>query len=259
MSGWIVRIDSSRPGNWQIGKDHDVWGTKQHYRIRRGDDLFFWMTRGGGLVAYAVAADDARPVVSADDVPWPDHAEQSYKWLIPLTGVTEVDPPLTTDWQRMLSWAGLASVGQSTVIAVKDPQATERLGGACRRSLPRTSRVYGGRCCITGCDARPALEAAHISPYRGAHTNPLSNGLLLRADIHTLFDMYYLTVDASTVKVRLTNEWQRSQYGSFHGRMLRPPSSPDAFPDRTALAAHNGEFAVRHGSASGARGGRSTG
>ncbi len=119
--------------------------------------------------------------------------------------------------------------------------------------------VYGGRCCITDCDARPALEAAHISPYRGAHTNPLSNGLLLRADIHTLFDMYYLTVDASTVKVRLTNEWQRSQYGSFHGRMLRPPSSPDAFPDRTALAAHNGEFAVRHGSASGARGGRSTG
>jgi putative restriction endonuclease len=49
--------------------------------------------------------------------------------------------------------------------------------------------AYGGRCSITGCDAVEALEAAHISPYKGDHTNDVTNGLLLRADLHTLFDL----------------------------------------------------------------------
>src|SRR5205823_2979542 len=49
--------------------------------------------------------------------------------------------------------------------------------------------AYGGRCAMTGCDILEVLEAAHIVPYRGPSTNAVSNGLLLRADIHTLFDL----------------------------------------------------------------------
>lgn len=49
--------------------------------------------------------------------------------------------------------------------------------------------AYEGRCAITGCDAIEALEAAHIVPYLGTETNHVQNGLLLRADIHTLFDL----------------------------------------------------------------------
>ena len=48
--------------------------------------------------------------------------------------------------------------------------------------------VYGGRCAITGCEVPDVLEAAHIFPYRGEDTNKVVNGLLLRADVHTLFD-----------------------------------------------------------------------
>ncbi len=43
--------------------------------------------------------------------------------------------------------------------------------------------AYDGRCCMTACDVEPVLEAAHISPYRGEHTNRVWNGLLLRADL----------------------------------------------------------------------------
>lgn len=49
--------------------------------------------------------------------------------------------------------------------------------------------AYKSRCAVTGCNIVEILEAAHIIPYRGEHTNRCNNGLLLRADIHTLFDL----------------------------------------------------------------------
>lgn len=49
--------------------------------------------------------------------------------------------------------------------------------------------AYSSVCAVTGTTASDVLEAAHIYPYRGAHTNRVDNGLLLRADIHTLFDL----------------------------------------------------------------------
>ncbi len=55
--------------------------------------------------------------------------------------------------------------------------------------------AYQGRCAITGCDAVFALEGAHLRPYRGPDTNVVTNGLLLRADIHTLLDLQLLAPD----------------------------------------------------------------
>jgi predicted restriction endonuclease len=52
-----------------------------------------------------------------------------------------------------------------------------------RRSL---LRAYTGQCAVTACDAQETLEAAHILPYRGQRTNHVTNGLLLRADLHSL-------------------------------------------------------------------------
>lgn len=55
-------------------------------------------------------------------------------------------------------------------------------------------RAYRRSCAVTGTTTDAVLEAAHILPYRGAHTNTLSNGILLRADVHTLFDRLLLTI-----------------------------------------------------------------
>ena len=58
--------------------------------------------------------------------------------------------------------------------------------------------AYAGRCAITGCSVLDILEAAHITPYLGPDTNHVTNGLLLRADLHTLFDTCLLyTSDAA--------------------------------------------------------------
>jgi putative restriction endonuclease len=55
--------------------------------------------------------------------------------------------------------------------------------------------VYSGRCAITDCEIDDVLEAAHISPYSGRSSDQVCNGLLLRADVHTLFDCGLLAFD----------------------------------------------------------------
>jgi hypothetical protein len=104
-------------------------------------------------------------------------------------------------------------------------------------------KAYGGKCAVTGCDFEGALEAAHITPYRGAHTNRVTNGLLLRADIHTLFDLGYITVDARTMKVRLAAALKGTTYWSFEGKALTLPKRVDLHPSPTALTDHRRETA----------------
>ncbi len=55
--------------------------------------------------------------------------------------------------------------------------------------------AYRSQCALTGCRVEAVLQAAHIMPFRGDHTNHINNGLLLRADIHTLFDLGIIKID----------------------------------------------------------------
>ena len=97
--------------------------------------------------------------------------------------------------------------------------------------------AYGGRCAITGCDVTEVLEAAHIHPYLGPETNHVTNGILMRADIHTLFDLHLIAVEPSTLTVRIAPGLRGGDYESLHGVSLRVPSS-DAFrPSAPALLA----------------------
>ncbi|PSO48774.1 MAG: hypothetical protein BRC33_08750 [Cyanobacteria bacterium SW_9_44_58] len=47
---------------------------------------------------------------------------------------------------------------------------------------------------MTGERTLPALDAAHIKPYAQSGSHTISNGLLLRADLHRLFDRFYITI-----------------------------------------------------------------
>ena len=50
------------------------------------------------------------------------------------------------------------------------------------------------QCAVTKEHSIPALEAAHIKPYSLGGFHEVNNGLLLRADIHKLFDKGYVTI-----------------------------------------------------------------
>lgn len=98
--------------------------------------------------------------------------------------------------------------------------------------------AYGNRCAITGCDATQALEAAHISPYLGDAANHIQNGLLLRADIHTLFDLGDIAIDPTTMIVCVSPELLNTDYGVYHGHRLSVPEVTTNHPSRDALRIH---------------------
>lgn len=95
--------------------------------------------------------------------------------------------------------------------------------------------AYGGRCAITGCPVAPLLEAAHITPYLGPDTNTITNGLLLRADLHTLWDLGLLAVDPDTHRVWVSPDIDDATYRSLAGAPLRLPSHPAQRPSIAAL------------------------
>jgi hypothetical protein len=98
--------------------------------------------------------------------------------------------------------------------------------------------AYEGKCAISGCDAEQALEAAHIRPYRGADTHRVEKGLLLRADLHVLFDVGLLAVEPDSLKILLAPALVSSSYSELMGSKLRVPRHEALRPNPEALRAH---------------------
>lgn len=96
---------------------------------------------------------------------------------------------------------------------------------------------YGPVCMMTGCTVVDVLEAAHISPFRGASDNHLDNGLLLRADLHTLFDVGLLSVHPTELTIHVAIGLEDSDYGQLNGMRLRL-GNRDWRPSETALHVH---------------------
>jgi putative restriction endonuclease len=102
--------------------------------------------------------------------------------------------------------------------------------------------AYRQRCAMTRCQTLWVLEAAHITPYRGIKTNAVTNGLLLRADIHTLFDLGLISIEPSEGKIHVSSRLKGSQYSGLHGRVPMLPLHPAARPSLAALRAHYSQF-----------------
>ena len=143
-------------------------------------------------------------------------------------------------------------VGDAASIATESGQfdphdiedARERVATsiARRRGQPEFRRkllvAYQGRCAITGYDAEQALEAAHIHPYRGEHTNHVRNGILLRADVHTLFDLGLIGIEPDTGEVIIRPELNDTQYAQLAGRKAPMPQDVDDRPSSESLRMH---------------------
>lgn len=96
-------------------------------------------------------------------------------------------------------------------------------------------RAYESKCAITECAVPDVLEASHIYPYQGPETNHVTNGLLLRADIHTLFDCGLITIDPDSLMVVTKEKLRDSNYWAYNSRPLRVPQNPAQRPSATAL------------------------
>ena len=98
---------------------------------------------------------------------------------------------------------------------------------------------YGPKCLITGTAVLETLQAAHIQPVAKDGTHDPSNGLLLRADIHTLFDLHLITVDRD-YKIHVSPKVTEKEYQKLHGEKLRLGASR-LTPSKTLLHRHHGK------------------
>ena len=117
-----------------------------------------------------------------------------------------------------------------------------RLGQGAFRVL--VTDAYLRKCAVTGEKTLPVLEAAHIKPYALSGPHSVKNGILLRSDLHKLFDLGYLTVTPALrveVSPRLKAEWENGrEYYAYHGRELvcRPADAVN-LPNKEFLQWHN--------------------
>jgi len=102
---------------------------------------------------------------------------------------------------------------------------------------------YERRCAVSGEKTLPILDAAHIKSFVAGGEHVPSNGLLLRTDIHRLFDLGYVTLakDGRFEKVshRLKADFDNGRhYYGLHGTPMRLPIRKAGMPSSEALAWH---------------------
>jgi HNH endonuclease len=103
--------------------------------------------------------------------------------------------------------------------------------------------AYEGRCALSSSRILHVLDSAHIKPYASSGTHSPTNGMLLRQDIHTLFDLGYVTV-TSEYKVEISKKMKEEfengiEYRSMHGSQIHLPKIEQFRPSAKMLEWHN--------------------
>ena len=103
--------------------------------------------------------------------------------------------------------------------------------------------AYSRMCAITEEKVLPALEAVHIKPFGESGPHRVENGILLRSDIHKLFDTGYVTVTTDhhfEVSRRIREEFDNGEYyEAFHGNRIHVPQNRRFRPSSEFLTWHN--------------------
>jgi len=148
------------------------------------------------------------------------------------------------DWaaRQFASARPLTAVSQPSPPMYGDPSLVRpRLGQGAFRLL--VSDAYDKRCAITGEKTLPVLEAAHIRPVASGGEHRIDNGLLLRSDLHKLFDLGYTTVTPSgefRVSPKLKETWMNGHvYYQLDRSIIRRPVREDQGPSGLFLEWHN--------------------
>lgn len=117
-----------------------------------------------------------------------------------------------------------------------------------RRGQPefrkRLLAAYDSQCAVSGCKVQSVLEAAHIIPHAEGTDWETSNGLPLRADIHTLFDLRLLSVGPD-YRIHVSKGLVGSDYEKVHGHEISLPGRKIDYPSPDKLAKHFEGFLQR--------------
>ena len=135
----------------------------------------------------------------------------------------------------------LASAKRDEAVGFRTAEVEQRVGQPEFRAA--LLRAYENTCAISGCKVDEVLEAAHIQPVKKRGNHSLKNGLLLRADLHNLFDRGLLTIDRQYRVVLDESVRSAMEYRKFHGnRLVKIPKKADDRPSKVLLEQHRRLF-----------------
>ena len=238
----LGRYDNRRAAN-------AIWGDKQD--VDAANELLFFLSEPitltlpvGELRDYLPAAEDGFIQVSEETMERieADFGSVERFFRHRLLNINVGGP--------VLDMSGIIKLSEreQSRLATFDPKSTkegrEKVVEAItkRRGQPQMRQsllaAYDYTCAVTGCNAPEALEAAYIIPYRGKYTHHSSNGLLLRADIHTLFDLGKVAVDTRSMTLIVSDELMETNYRILANRPLKYPDEESQRPSTEALDLH---------------------
>ncbi|MGC0252472.1 HNH endonuclease [Pseudactinotalea sp. Z1748] len=279
MTSWVLTIASDYPQHWDIAKEELLWDMTNHRQIEQDDVVYFWLAGHNQFLGPAEVARPAARLSGDEKLPWHDDGERRYRTRIHFSWAADAVVG-EVRWKEVQEQTGITQ-GLNTIPHTADPRAEEWLaslfepvdeieatfgsedvgiagvrGPDTRKRLLRPMRerrgqpafrsallrAYAQRCAVTGSTTKLVLEAAHIQPYRGEHTNVVPNGLLLRSDIHTLFDLHQLTVvkEGDAYRVRVSPDLDEDLYRALdHQPLAALPVAPRDRPGNEVLEQHN--------------------
>lgn len=277
MTAWIVTVGEDFPDHVRFAIDDGFWDTRRRRDIRAGDEVFFWLSGSGLVAWVEVTSDLRDLRAGDPPAHWHDaqtggyqfrfelrerkvaNVDRSWKAISAEAGITQLlsngmieVPEEAENYFRELfgQLATAEPTEQPRTDFQFDPEIYEPGEDTRERAMRaitlrrgqsafRDSLVdaYNSRCAVSGSTVLPILEAAHIDRYFGAQSHHVSNGLLLRCDVHTLFDLQRLTIDGE-FKVRVSPALRKTEYASLDGKALRLPEDQSALPNRDALRRH---------------------
>ncbi len=279
----VLNLTGASAQNWDLCVENQMIAAKDKRtpRVAPGDDIFVYVSQPRpALIGHMLALGDKQSFNAPSDAPWHDGA--TYLDFIPVEVITNLEADrVDVTWSQLQSVGGFAgqantvpkivdpakiaalrqlvgtdpSVIEEVTRGVLDaPQLKEDLRERGRREVVRRQgqrafrnmllTAYSSTCAVTGTAEPSVLEAAHIHRYMGPHSNIASNGLLLRADIHTLFDLFLMTIktDGQHYDVVISPTVVDPGYANLAGRLHHLPTAAGDRPSPTALADHNRDF-----------------
>jgi putative restriction endonuclease len=107
----------------------------------------------------------------------------------------------------------------------------------------RILKAYNNKCCVSGETCPELLEAAHLQQYLNDSSNHIQNGILLRIDLHRLFDNGLLFID-NEYKVHISPILLSPSYKQFEGIKISLPNNPNEYPSKECLELKRKDFRI---------------
>lgn len=256
VAAFVIVVGNRYLENWEIGRNNGLWATPTRVNVSTDDDLFFWKAKTG-LVAHAVATTDVSAVDPAEELPWPDHKIQPYKWKFGMRLVDEPPSPVERRWANMQERLGSGTAANKAGIRIDANRVEAFIALFSELDQPAPNEASGPKRRLSDISDPGAVEAA-IAEFLDLGREPF----LEKHNMQPSRD-FFVNVDGKLVDSKpilaVAHSYQYPHFGllpvsGFSGgsggavralarlgfstvtrAQIQPPQLTDTYPSRTAV------------------------